>query len=283
MRTLAQPYAGSFDATLPNMRRSYDRYYATGLYGSRYPVPNPHLLKVILRELGPNGGRILDFGCGNGRYALALARHRQIEVLAYDISPVATQELHRHAEEMAPAGLLPGKLEILCGNFEDLERRLEGDPGFDLVALLFGVLGHIPKRERRVSVLRSLRLRLRPGGRLMVTVPNRVRRFQAEQRACEELVRSGVLEPGDIQYQRHSRDEPIDLFYHLYSPAEFRAELADAGFAAPSLQSESVLSESAVLASPAYALLDAVLRPVTPVSLAYGMVAVAQPVAVPAT
>jgi SAM-dependent methyltransferase len=265
------------------MRRSYDRYFSTGLYSSRYPRPNGHLLNLILREAGRTGARILDFGCGTGRYALALARQRHIEVLAYDISSAAIEDLSRRADEMKAAGALAGKIETLCGSFDDLERRLEGDSGFDLVALLFGVLGHIPKRAQRVAVLRSLRLKLRPGGRLIVTVPNRARRFAEEQRACEELVRSGVLEPGDIQYQRSTGTEEIDLYYHLYSPAEFRAELADAGFAVPHLQAESVFAESSVLTSPVRAWVDAALCRLTPVSLAYGMVAVARPVAAPAT
>jgi len=284
MRTLAQPVAaGPVNGAPPNMRRSYDRYFSTGLYSARYPAPNRRLLNLILREAGPAGARILDFGCGTGRYALALARYRQIEVFGYDISPAAIQDLSRRAEELRQAGALPGRLDMLCGSFEELERRLDGDPGFDLVALLFGVLGHIPTRERRVAVLRSLRLKLKPGGRLIVTVPNRARRFAAEQRACAELVASGVLEPGDIHYQRTVGDEAIDLYYHLYSPAEFRAELGDAGFAVPDLVAESVLSEKAVLTAPAWATLDGLLSRVTPVSLAYGMVAVARPVAVPAT
>jgi hypothetical protein len=83
---------------------------------------------------------------------------------------------------------MPPRLETLSGSLKDLERRLEGDAGFDLVVLLFGVLGHIPQRERRVATLRSLRARLRLGGRLVATVPNRARRFFAEQRLAQPLI-----------------------------------------------------------------------------------------------
>jgi SAM-dependent methyltransferase len=149
-RTFAQPIL-----PVVNMRRSYDRYYATGLYDSRYPAPNPHVLQLILSELGSAGGRILDFGCGTGRYALALAQQPGVSVFAYDISAAAIQDLSRRWNKMAAAAAMPARLETLSGNFEDLEQRLEGDAGFDLVVLLFGVLGHIPRRERRVAMLRS--------------------------------------------------------------------------------------------------------------------------------
>jgi hypothetical protein len=43
------------------------------------------------------------------------------------------------------------------------------------------------------------------------------------------------------------------------------------------LRAESVLSERSVLSSPLRAAADAVLRRVTPVPLAYGFVAVAEP------
>ena len=111
---------------------------------------------------------------------------------------------------------MPPRLETLSGSLKDLERRLEGDAGFDLVVLLFGVLGHIHHRERRVATLRSLRARLRPGGRLVATVPNRARRFFAEQRLAQPLISRGVLERGDIHYQRGGADDPIDLYYTFF-------------------------------------------------------------------
>jgi SAM-dependent methyltransferase len=282
MQSLTQPYVRDTERPIPaavNMKRSYDRYFATGLYASRYPVPNPHVMDLVLDELGPAGGRVLDFGCGSGRYAIHLARRAAVEVFAYDISVAAIQELSGRYSEAMAAGALPGRLDMLCGSLDDLQRRLDGEAKFDLVMLLFGVLGHIPRRECRVATLRSLRARLRPGGRLIATVPNQARRFLGEQHLASGLVAEGALEPGDIYYQREGSDGPIDLYYHLYSPAEFEAELLDAGFAVSRLQAESVLSERAVLSSPAAALADKVLRHVTPVSLAYGMVAVARPIA----
>jgi len=280
MYALTQPYAPPFGNFAPgalDIRRSYDRYYSTGLYNSRYPVPNPHLLSLVLDEIGPAGGRVLDFGCGNGRYALPLTQRPGMRVFGYDISDEAIRELGRRYDEMASAGLAASPLETLSGDLAKLEQRLDGDAEFDIVMLMFGVLGHIPQRAKRVAVLRSLSQRLAPGGRLIVSVPNRARRFRREQDAARDLINQKVLEPGDIYYQRTAGADQIDLYYHLYSPAEFRAELTEGGFAVRELKAESVLSERMVLASPAGAKVDRLLRKVTPVSLAYGMVAVARP------
>src|SRR5580704_15837906 len=98
-REAAYPPAGGFD-----LRRSYDRYYETGLYDRRYPVPNRRILELILSELGPAGGRVLDFGCGSGRYALPLAALPGIEVFGYDVSAAAIQELRRRAAWAALSG-----------------------------------------------------------------------------------------------------------------------------------------------------------------------------------
>ena len=279
MQFLAEQYAGAVKAAIPavDMRRSYDRYYDSGLYATRYPVPNPYTLKLVRDQLGPEGGRVLDFGCGSGRYALELAQQPGVSVFAYDISPAAIQQLSVGYNALAQR-VRAVQLDMLCGSADDLERRLDGEDGFDLIVLLFGVLGHIEGHQRRVETLRSLRRRLRTGGRLIATVPNRARRFLAEQQGSQSLVAEGLLEPGDILYQRQASDEEIKLYYHLYSPAEFRSELEEAGFAVGRLQPESVLTEQAVLSSRAGTFVDGLLRRITPAGLMYGFVAVARPV-----
>src|SRR5262249_39259654 len=147
-------------------------------------------------ELGPNGGRVLDFGCGGGRYALPLAARPGVEVFAYDTSPAAIRELERNYTEVTAAAAVPRRPDMLCGSFAALQRRLITERPFDLVVLLFGVLGHIQHRAQRVATLRGVAERLAPGGRLIVTVPNRARRFFAEQQVASRLVGKGVLEPG---------------------------------------------------------------------------------------
>ena len=61
------------------------------------------------------------------------------------------------------------------------------------------------------------------------------------------LVRDGALEPGDVLYERRSGTRTIDMFYHLFSPAEARSELSSAGFGIASIEPESLLPETAVV------------------------------------
>ncbi len=285
MSVLTQSYGselGGNGAPVGTLQESYDRYYATGLYTRRYPRPNRRVLRLIHGELGPDGGRVLDFGCGCGRYAVPLARQPGISIFAYDISPVAIHELGRRCTEQAQEGGPPMQLESLSGSLEDLAVRLDGEPGFDLVMLLFGVLGHIAGRARRMQLLRSLRARLRPGGCLIASVPNRARRFRLEQRAASGPSAQDSREAGDICYERRSGDVSIALYYHLFSPAEFLGDLAEAGFVVSRLLPESVLTERAVVSSPLCDTVDTVLRRLVPLLLAYGFVAVARPASSPA-
>jgi tRNA (uracil-5-)-methyltransferase TRM9 len=285
MSVLTQSYGselGRSGAPVGALQESYDRYYATGLYTRRYPRPNRHVLRLIHGELGPDGGRVLDFGCGCGRYAVPLACQPGVSILAYDISPVAIHELGRRCTEQAQEGGPPMQLESLSGGLEDLAARLDGEPGFDLVMLLFGVLGHIAGHARRMRLLRSLRARLRPGGCLIASVPNRARRFRFEQRAASGPSAQDSREAGDICYERRSGDVSIALYYHLFSPTEFLGDLAEAGFAVSRLLPESVLTEHAVVSSPLCDRVDTVLRRLVPLSLAYGFVAVARPASSPA-
>ena len=51
---------------------NYNQYFASGLYDKRYPQPNPSTFATVVREIGAQGHRVLDVGCGSGRYAEAL-------------------------------------------------------------------------------------------------------------------------------------------------------------------------------------------------------------------
>jgi hypothetical protein len=52
-----------------DIAENYNRYFASRLYDQRYPRPNPSCLALIINEIGQQGTRVLDFGCGNGRNA----------------------------------------------------------------------------------------------------------------------------------------------------------------------------------------------------------------------
>ncbi|MBP2297013.1 class I SAM-dependent methyltransferase [Azospirillum rugosum] len=255
-----------------DITHNYDEYYRTGLYKHRYPTPNEEVFALVVRSVEEVGNRVLDFGCGNGRYAAPLLDHTDARVIGYDISRVALDDLGARCREYRDNG----RLVLIDGDLDNFTREAEPQAPFDLALLMFGVLGHVPTRAGRLETLRRVASLLRPGGRLIASVPNARRRFHAEQAASRERIERGELEPGDITYTRQAEDQEITLYYHLYTPESFVEELEEAGFLVTALEAESVLPESGVVSSLLLRGIDRLLGAVLPVRFAYGFLAVAE-------
>ena len=254
---------------LPDMSGSYDRYISSGLYDRRYPRPNRRTLRKMKRSL-PAGGRFLDVGAGTGRYTLPLLQVTGTSGIALDICPVARTTLAERLGEFVRA-------ERLAIRGEDADALAADHPqAFDLALLAFGVLAHVAGRAERLRLLRAIRSMLKADGTLILSVPNARRRFRAEQRTSAPLVDAGKLEPGDILYKRGQDDGEIQLFYHLYTLAEVRDDLAEAGFRVTNVGAESLLSERTVVSNPLTGWLDAMACRIAPASLGYDLLAVAK-------
>jgi hypothetical protein len=143
------------------------------------------------------------------------------------------------------------------------------------VLLRFGVLGHTRGDARRVETLRIPRTMLRPGGRLVVTVPNRRRRVSKGQAACRNFIASGKLEQGAFFYQPHESGKAIDMYYHLFSLAIFEDLLARPGCSVERILPESMMPEKNVIQMLAGLALDRALMALLPLNMAYGFAAVA--------
>ena len=236
---------------------AYEPYFATGAYDRRYPLPNPTVLRLIRRRLPP-GGHVIDYGCGSGRYLMALAGGAGIAA-GFDICPAALARLRAAAGPAHVLGPDPGAVDAHVGRHGRA----------DLVLCLFGVLSHVEGQDARHRLLCRLRGLLRPGGRLVVSVPNRRRRFRALQRR---------LGGGDeIRYVRSFADGAVELPYKLFEPASLAAELAAAGFAVERMAAESLLPETAVARSPVLRTLDRIVTPLLPAAHGYGLLAVTRP------
>lgn len=253
------------------MTRSYDRYFETGYYEHRYPAPNPTTLRTAVEQIHAVGSRVIDFGCGSGRYARSLLESTDARIIGYDVSHVALDRLARHCAPFIPGG----RLVAVGDDIDHLAEAVRAWDGVDLAMLLFGVLGHVQGRQGRRDVLQALRSMLRHGGRIIVSVPNARQRFHRERRETARLL-DRSLESGDIVYTRQHGGDAITLYYHLYEPGELEAELEAAGFCLLDVHAESVLPERAVVTSRLSATLDAALAAVLPLRLAYGFLAVAE-------
>ena len=259
-------------AELPDMSGSYDRYISSGLYDRRYPRPNRRTLGKMKRCL-PAGGRFLDVGAGTGRYTLPLLHVSGTSGVAHDICPVARKTLTERLGEFLADGRL-----VIRGEDPDADALAADHPQtFDLGLLAFGVLAHVARRAERMRLLRAMHTMLKADGTLILSVPNAGRRFRSEQLSAAPLIRAGKLEDGDILYKRRHNGHEIQMFYHLYTLAEVKRDLSEAGFRVENVGAESLLSERTVVSDPLTGWLDAMACLFAPASLGYDLLAVARP------
>jgi len=260
---------------LTAMNVLYDYYFASHAYSCRYPKPNRFTLEFLLRQGAATAGTILDYGCGNGRYALALLQRTQAHVTGYDISQPAINDFSASLRGTP----LADRATLLCGNVA----LLEGQGRFDVIMLMFGVLSHVGPRAERLKTLRRLRGLLTDRGRLILTVPNVFRRRPLDllcakiKRACGR-VSEPLKEPGNIMFTRNIAHKDLHFFYHLYTVKGLKEELGEAGFAVRTLCPESVLPEWMITQSDLLGRIDAALLPLLPTSLGYGICVAAEPV-----
>src|SRR4051794_4224528 len=156
----------------------------------------------VWRQLDrPAGARILDVGSPKDLAAI-LARRRGYEVVATDILPEAVTSSARYARAQALDGRGPGRVhsEVQDGRALPYE-----DASFD-AAYSVSVLEHIPGDGDSAAIRELLRV-VRPGGRVIITVPY-------DRRYRETFVDGPVYERTPVAsekmfYERHYDRESL--------------------------------------------------------------------------
>lgn len=241
-------------------RSGYQSYFASGTYDRRYPAPNRAMWRRISGMLGPQV-RVLDFGCGSGRYLLQL-RGLVAQAIGFDVSEAALEKVRHDPRAAGWDGLV-----VLGPEPGALDAHIARQGPVDLVLCLFGVVGHITDEHARAEALARIAGAVRPGtGRLLISVPNRARRFRSEQRAQ-------AAQDGLIHYTRAVEGAGVHLHYQLFDPARLRRELEAAGLRVRVMGCESVLPESWLLHSALARAVDAILTPLCPARWGYGIFA----------
>jgi SAM-dependent methyltransferase len=108
------------------------------------------------------GARVLDLCCGQGRHAVELAR-RGFNVTGADLSEHLLGIARRAADEA----------EVSVRFLRCDMRALPWESEFDAVINMFTAFGYFESDEENEKVLRAVHKALRPGGRLLLDLPNR--------------------------------------------------------------------------------------------------------------
>jgi 2-polyprenyl-3-methyl-5-hydroxy-6-metoxy-1,4-benzoquinol methylase len=120
-------------------------------YAHRHYLPH-------LSQIDRAGAHVLDIGCNKGYLLAVMAEAGFQHLYGVDLSPLDLQI----AKRIAP------RAELLCGDAHDY---LAGRPDqFDLV-IIKAVIEHLPKQET-LPMLEAIQRGLKPGGIVLVDVPN---------------------------------------------------------------------------------------------------------------
>jgi SAM-dependent methyltransferase len=171
----------------------------------RDPWPGWQRLPPLIAEHLPDRElRVLDVGCGNGRFAAFLAealpqrctslRYRGIDASAPLLEAARARRLPFAEAETRVVDIVEAPIESLAGAH-----------AFSLIAL-FGVLHHVPSERRRRRLLQSLAGHLEAGGLLALAIwrfeaferfHTRLRPWEEFNAVAREPIDLSQLETGD--------------------------------------------------------------------------------------
>ncbi len=168
LRILQQPAEGTLISsalpTLPFVTReaslSADPRYLSGYY--------MHLRSDLLEMIPTDARAVLELGCATGRLGQGLKTRQQCFLAGIEISPEAAHEAARYFDV------------VHVGDAETVDLPYEEET-FDQI-ICADVLEHLVAPGK---VLRRLRRLLKPGGQLLVSVPN-IRNFYTLARSLDE-------------------------------------------------------------------------------------------------
>ncbi|MEM4780330.1 MAG: class I SAM-dependent methyltransferase [Halalkalicoccus sp.] len=196
----------------PSVRGTYDRI--AGHFAATREYAWPEVEAFLAERTGRVG---LDVGCANGRHAEALDE-RTDRVVGVDVSRGLLAEARDRADSRGFS------IDLVQG---DASRPPVRDRVVDL-AVYVATIHHLRGREARVRSLDELARALAPGGRGLVSAWSTAHEKFDSESGFDTTIDWTL--PGG---------ETVPRFYHIYDPAEFRAEIADSALSLDSFEISS--------------------------------------------
>jgi ubiquinone/menaquinone biosynthesis C-methylase UbiE len=187
---------------MDDVQATYDRIAEHFATTREYPWPEVE--SFLSSTVDGTVSTALDLGCGNGRHAELLAPVAD-RVVGVDVSRGLLATARDRSRDRG------FEVDLLQADAATLPLAADA---FD-VAIYVATLHHLRPRERRVASLDELARVLAPAGRAVVSAWSTAHdRFEAEE-GFDTTVDWTL--PGG---------ETVPRYYHIYDPAEFRADLA---------------------------------------------------------
>ena len=186
----------------------FDRMAALDQTHWWYVARRAILADLIARRIQPpKDAHILEIGCGTGHNFPVLSRFGVVDALEVDDAAraIASERLGRPVAS-APLPELPGI----------------ADSSYDLIALL-DVLEHI---EGDLAALSSIRAKLRPGGRILLTVPANEWMWSAHDSVHHHYRRYNRATLGKVAAAAGLRVDMMSHFNSLLFPLAAAARIA---------------------------------------------------------
>ena len=168
----------------------------------------------------PRAAAMLDVGSGDGGRAVRLAQRLHAGRLVLSDPSVAMAALCREHDGVEVLHCAAEALPATAGSF-------------DVITLLWNVLGHVDTRAQRLTALRRMASMLAPGGRLFLDVHNRYNmatagRLRVVGRVLRDRLRDAETN-GVVSFTWNVGTVWIPSSGYLFAPPDMQALFDDAG------------------------------------------------------
>ncbi len=172
-------------------------------------------LKFLFEDI-PKGGKVLDLGCGNGRF-YQVVENEDVEYFGLDKS----ENLIIKAKERYP------KVDFKAGDALNIPFP---DEEFDVVVSV-AVLHHMPTKKTRVKFLKEAKRVLKKGGSLRISVWNLLKNDKSIYVSdFWEKVKGNIgLKDAFIPWKNSQGDLILKRYYHFFTRRELKKVAKEAG------------------------------------------------------